>query len=252
MSAPLTTPTTPSAKRWIKPAALLLAAVAFAAMYLRCHEEFTLSKLAEREAALRSLLQTHPLLVYGGAFVVYVLATALSLPVASALTLAYGWFFRFWPALILVSFASTTGATLAFLLSRFLFRDAIQARFGDRLAKVNDALAREGPFYLFTLRLIPAAPFFVINVVMGLTPMRVWTFWWVSQVGMLAGTAAYVYAGASVGTLEELSRRGTRGILNPQTILAFTFLGIFPLIVKWIVARMRRHKSDSGVPTNHR
>jgi uncharacterized membrane protein YdjX (TVP38/TMEM64 family) len=108
------------------------------------------------------------------------------------MTLLYGWFFKFVAALLVVSFASTTGTTLAFLLSRYLLRDAIQQKFGERLAGFNGALEREGAFYLFTLRLIPAVPFFVINVVMGLTPIRVWTFWWVSQLGMLPGTCVFV------------------------------------------------------------
>ena len=117
----------------------------------------------------------------------------------------YGWYFGLAPAVILVSFASTSGATIAFLLSRYLFRDAIQTRFRDQLAKFNQALQREGAFYLFTLRLIPAVPFFVINVVMGLTPIRTLTFWWVSQVGMLAGTIVYVYAGSTIPSLAHLA-----------------------------------------------
>ncbi len=242
MSETLPEPLTGNAAihRWVKPAVFALVIAAFAVISTQYGDQLSLTTLARQEAALRLMLDQRPVLIYGGAFLLYALVTGFSLPGAAVLTLAYGWFFKFWPALILVSFASTTGATLAFLLSRFLFRDAIQRRFGDRLAKFNEALAREGAFYLFTLRLIPLVPFFVINAVMGLTPIRITTFYWVSQLGMLAGTAVYVYAGASVGTLEELSQRGAGGILNVQTIIAFVLLGVFPLIVKWIMAAMRQ------------
>jgi uncharacterized membrane protein YdjX (TVP38/TMEM64 family) len=126
------------------------------------------------------------------------------------MTLAGGALFGFWPALVVVSFASTIGATLAFWVSRFLLRDSVQARFGDRLRAVNQGIAREGAFYLFSLRLVPIFPFFVINLVMGLTPMRTVTFCWVSQVGMLPGTAVYVNAGTQLGRINSLA-----GILAP-------------------------------------
>jgi uncharacterized membrane protein YdjX (TVP38/TMEM64 family) len=138
-----------------------------------------------------------------------------------------------------VSFASTAGATMAFLLSRFLFRDAIERRFGERLDKFNLALQREGPFFLFTLRLIPAVPFFVINAVMGLTPIRTWTFWWVSQLGMLAGTTVYVYAGSSVPSLQTLADAGINAVFTPaqlaQILTAFALLGMFPLAVRGLM-----------------
>jgi uncharacterized membrane protein YdjX (TVP38/TMEM64 family) len=156
------------------------------------------------------------------------------------LTLLFGWYFGFWRGLVLVSFASTAGATVAFFLSRYFFRDTIQKRFGDRLTAFNKALEREGAFYLFTLRLIPAIPFFVINVVMGLTPIRPRTYWWVSQVGMLPGTAVFVYAGSTVPNLTTLAEKGVGGILSPQLIVAFVLLGIFPLIVKKVMQRLSR------------
>ena len=169
------------------------------------------------------------------------------------LTLVFGWYFGFRDALVLVSFASTAGATLAFLLSRFLFRDTIQRRFGDRLASFNESLEREGPFYLFTLRLIPAVPFFVINAVMGLTPLKVWTFWWVSQVGMLAGTVVYVYAGSSVPNLDTLAEHGINAVFTPaqmtQIIGAFVLLGTFPLIVRYGMKALSRGRAESG-PTS--
>ncbi|MDA0586831.1 MAG: TVP38/TMEM64 family protein [Planctomycetota bacterium] len=161
--------------------------------------------LASQETKLRQGYAEAPALVLAAAFLIYVIATGLSLPGAAIMTLVIGWFFGFWRAFILVSFASTAGATLAFLLSRYFLRDSIQNRFGEHLKKFNEALDREGAFYLFTLRLIPAVPFFVINVVMGLTKIRTATYWWVSQVGMLAGTCVYVYAGTTIPSLSQIA-----------------------------------------------
>ncbi len=210
----------------------------------------TLAHLAEQEAQLRSFQQQHPFLVYGVAFLVYVAVTGLSLPGAAAMTLVFGWYFGFWRAIVLVSFASTTGATLAFLLSRFLFRDAIQRRFGERLQSFNQALEKEGPFFLFTLRLIPAVPFFVINAVMGLTPIRARTFWWVSQLGMFPGTIVYVYAGSRVPHLRQLADEGIQAVFSPsqltQLLVAFALLGIFPFIVRFLVAAVVRWNTESS------
>lgn len=211
-----------------------------ATLYTQFSDQLTLENLATQESALRDFQQRHPVLIYGFAFLLYVTVTGLSLPGAAGLTLSYGWYFGLVPAFILVSFASTTGATVAFLLSRYLFRETIQRKFGDRLSDFNQSLEDEGAFYLFTLRLIPAVPFFVINVVMGLTPMRVWTYWWISQVGMLAGTFVYVYAGSSVPDLNTLAQQGTSGILSPQMFVAFAILGLFPLVVKKTMQRLRK------------
>ena len=142
----------------------------------------------------------------------------------------------FWGTL-LVSFASSLGATLAFLAARFLARDWVKARFGPRLAAIDRGVERDGGFYLFTLRLVPAFPFFMINLVMGLTPMRAWTFYWVSQVGMLAGTIVYVNAGTQLAAIDSL-----RGILSPALIGSFALLGIFPLIAKKIVDGVKAKK----------
>ena len=206
-----------------------------AVLYFQFSDQLTLENLATQESALRDYQEQHPILVFGFAFLLYVTVTGLSLPGAAVLTLAYGWYFGLVPGVILVSFASTAGATVAFLLSRYLFRETIQNKFGNRLADFNKALEREGAFYLFTLRLIPAVPFFVINVVMGLTPMKVGTYWWVSQLGMLAGTIVYVYAGSSVPDLNTLAQQGTSGILSPQLFVAFAVLGLFPLAVKKVM-----------------
>jgi uncharacterized membrane protein YdjX (TVP38/TMEM64 family) len=193
--------------------------------------------------ALREAYAEHGLLMVGGYFLCYVLMAALSLPGATVMGLAGGAVFGFWVGTLAVSFASTIGATLAFLMSRYLLRDAVQRRFGDRLAAVNEGVAREGAWYLFTLRLIPVFPFFVINLVMGLTPMPARTFYWVSQLGMLGGTMVYVNAGRELGRLESLS-----GILSPSMLLAFALLGLFPLAVKKVVVRVRAKKKGRPAP----
>jgi uncharacterized membrane protein YdjX (TVP38/TMEM64 family) len=229
---------------WRRLAILVIVIGAIVALGFLLGDELSLTALAQREAQFRALQQQQPVLVYVGAFVIYVIVTGLSLPGATAMSLLIGWLFGFWRALILVSFASTSGATLAFLLSRYLLRDWIQGRFGDRLQRFNDALDREGAFYLFTLRLIPAVPFFVINAVMGLTRIPVWTFWWVSQVGMLAGTCVYVYAGSTVPDLKSLAEQGARGILSPQLFVAFAGLGLFPLVARRVLQRLRPQAAD--------
>lgn len=217
---------------------LLVAAVA-AGLYWKFGHLLSLKGLAERETEFRSFREENPWLVYGIAFAVYVMVTALSLPGAAAMTLTFAWLFGFWQTVPLVSFASTTGATLAFVFSRYLLRDWVQSRFSDRLKSINESFRSEGPFYLFTLRLIPAVPFFVINLVMGLTPIPLRTFWWVSQVGMLPGTLAYVYAGSQVPDLQTLAERGVSSILSLPLLAGFVLLGLFPLAVRWIMKRVR-------------
>lgn len=198
--------------------------------------DFLLTQLARLQQAQAE----HPAAVYAGAFLLYVAVTGLSLPGAAVMSLAYGWMFGFWRALLLVSFSSTAGATVAFLLSRYLLQDFVQRRFGDKLAGFNQAFHRDGAFYLFTLRLIPAVPFFVVNAGMGLTPIRVRTYWWVSQLGMLPGTVVYVYAGTTLPGLEELKNPSVTRILSPQLLIAFTLLGLFPLVIKKLMQRFAR------------
>lgn len=167
-------------------------------------------------------------------FVVYVAVTALSLPGAAVMTLAGGALFGFWVALVLVSFASSLGALLAFLIARFLLRDWVQAKVGKSLDAINRGVERDGALYLFTLRLVPAFPFFVINLAMALTRLPARTFYWVSQVGMLAGTAVYVNAGTQLGQIDSLA-----GILSPGLIGAFVLLGLFPLIARKLIDVVR-------------
>ena len=206
-------------------------------------DSLSLTSLAEREAELRAFQAEHPVAVYGIAFAIYVAVTGLSLPGAAALTLLVGWYFGLLHGVILVSFASTAGATVAFLFSRFLFRDAIQNKFGERLAWFNEQLDRDGPFFLFTLRLVPLVPFFVINAVMGLTRIKTFVFWWISQIGMLPGTIVYVFAGSSVPNLQTLANEGAAAAFPPSRLLqltiAFALLGIFPLAVKFLLNRFR-------------
>jgi pyruvate/2-oxoglutarate dehydrogenase complex dihydrolipoamide dehydrogenase (E3) component/uncharacterized membrane protein YdjX (TVP38/TMEM64 family) len=183
-----------------------------------------------QQAALQSWHAVHPLQTALVFFVVYVAVTGLSLPGAALMTLVGGAIFGLLWGTIIVSFAASIGATLAFLASRFVLRDWVQTRFSTQMQIVNRGVEREGGFYLFTLRLIPAVPFFVINLAMGLTRMRAWTFYWVSQLGMLAGTLVYVNAGRQLAAIES-----PRDILSPGLIGAFLLLGFFPLIAKKLV-----------------
>lgn len=221
--------------------AVTLLVVVFFAFDLQRY--LTLGELKARQAEFQQFYAANRLLTLGLYFVLYVLVTALSLPGAAVMTLAGGALFGFLPALLVVSFASTIGATLAFLVSRFLLRDWVQQRFNVRLAAINRGIEKEGAFYLFTLRLVPIFPFFVINLVMGLTPMRTITFYWVSQVGMLAGTAVYVNAGTQLGQIESLS-----GILSPGLLLSFALLGLFPLLARKGVDFVKKRSSLKAFP----
>lgn len=186
-----------------------------------------LEYLQSQQAGLADYFQTNPLLLALGFFLVYVAMTGLSLPGAAVLTLVAGAVFGLFWGIIIVSFASTLGATLAFLLSRFLLRDWVQKKFSNHLEAINAGITTDGPFYLFGLRLVPLFPFFVINLVMGLTPIPTLTYAWVSQVGMLAGTLVYVNAGTQLSQLKSLS-----GIISPGLLGSFVLLGLFPLIAR--------------------
>ena len=238
----------PSRKRSTVPrvAVLLLAVGAASVAWTQFRDVLTFDYLATREAELRSFRDANPVMVYGLAFLLYVSVTGLSLPGATILTLTFAWFFGLSRGFVLISFASTSGATLAFLLSRYILREVIQNKFNDRLAGFNKRLEEDGAFYLFTLRLIPVVPFFMINVVMGLTPLRTRTFWWVSQVGMLPGTLVYVYAGANVPDFQTLAKQGAGGILTPQLIGAFVLLAIFPFIARQIVRTVRPQRPSQN------
>ncbi len=197
----------------------------------------TLDYLKSQQSAILDYYQSHPVQTIAVFMTFYVVAIALSIPGATLLTLVAGAVFGLIGGTIIVSFASSIGATLAFLVSRYALRDWVQAKFGDRLKPINDGVAKEGGFYLFTLRLVPAFPFFLINLVMGLTSMKTWTFYWVSQLGMFAGTVVYVNAGKELSQITSL-----RGILSPGLIGAFILLGIFPIIAKKIIDGVKAKK----------
>ncbi len=204
---------------------------------------FSLDYFKSKQADIDAFYQANPGQTVVIFFLIYVAVTGLSLPGAALMTLVAGAIFGLLWGTVIVSFASTIGATLAFLASRFLFRDLVQNRFGRSLAAVNRGVEKDGAFYLFTLRLVPAFPFFVINLVMGLTPIGVVTFFLVSQVGMFAGTVVYVNAGTQLAQIESL-----RGILSPQLIASFTLLGIFPLIAKKVVDVVKAQRALKDYP----
>ncbi|HBQ42160.1 MAG TPA: pyridine nucleotide-disulfide oxidoreductase, partial [Halieaceae bacterium] len=215
--------------------ALLGLVLAFFALGL--HNYLTLDQLKASQARFADLLAAHPVAVPAAYFAIYVVVTALSLPGAAIMTLAGGALFGLGFGLLLVSFASSIGATLAFLVARFLLRDSVQQRFGERLRAIDRGIERDGAFYLFTLRLVPVFPFFIINLLMGLTRLRTWTFYWVSQAGMLAGTAVYVNAGTQLAGIERIG-----DILSPQLLLSFVLLGLFPWVAKLLVGTIQRRR----------
>ena len=215
----------------------LLVALALAFFALDLGRFLSLDFLKSRQAELSLLAAERPLQVGAAFFALYVAVAAASLPGAAVLTLAAGALFGLGVGTLIVSFASSLGATLALLAARYLLRDSVRAKFGARLADVDRGMARDGAFYLFTLRLVPLVPFFVINLLMGLTAMRAWTFYWVSQLGMLAGTLVYVNAGTQLAKIESL-----QGILSPGLIGSFVLLGVFPLLAKKLVDAIAARK----------
>ena len=211
--------------------ALIAAAVA-AFFAFDLHRYFTLDFFKAQQAAIDAYYRAHPVQTAAIYFAIYVVVTGLSLPGAAVMTLVGGAIFGLLWGTVIVSFASTIGATLSFLASRFLLRDWVQSKFGDKLKTFNDGMAKEGAFYLFALRLVPAFPFVAINLLMGLTPIRTWTYLWVSQLGMLAGTIVYVYAGTTLGEFR----------ISIELLAAFTLLGVFPLIAKKTLEAIKSRK----------
>lgn len=222
---------------------VLAVVAAFVAVYwaLDLGRFFNFEYIKAQQQALSVHVDKAPLFSSAVFFVVYVAVTALSLPGAAILTLLGGALFGLWKGLILVSFASSIGATLAFLVSRYLLREAVKSRFGRQLGPIDEGIARDGPFYLFSLRLVPAFPFFVVNLLMGLTSIGTGFFYAVSQLGMLPGTFVFVNAGTQ---LAQLSSPGDA--LSPALLLSFALLGIFPLIAKWIVDMFKAQKVYKG------
>ena len=227
----------------IKKLAVLLAFVALVAAFFvfDLNQYFNLDAIKAQQQALNAKVTENPLVASGIFFVVYVLVTALSLPAATLMTLAGGALFGLGWGLVIVSFASSLGSTLAMLISRFLLQDWVQQRFGRRLKPLNEGIEREGAFYLFAMRLVPAFPLFMINLAMGLTHIKARTFWWVSQLGMLPGTFVYVNAGRELSQLDSLG-----GILSPGLIGAFVLLGLFPLIARKILDQVKARRVYRG------
>jgi uncharacterized membrane protein YdjX (TVP38/TMEM64 family) len=197
----------------------------------------SLESFKAQQAEIVAAKDANPVLYIAGFFVLYVAVTGLSIPGAAIMSLVAGALFGVVLGTIIVSFASTIGATLAFLSSRYLLRDWVQGKFGERLRAIDDGLAKDGAFYLFTLRLIPVFPFFVINLLMGLTRVKTWTFFWVSQLGMLAATIVFVNAGTQISRIES-----TSGLLSPALIGSFVALALFPWAAKAIVGFVKRRR----------
>lgn len=221
--------------KWLLLVTLVAAIAAY--FFFDLGKFLSLDYFRSRQAEVMAYYAAHQLETIIGFFAIYVAVTGLSLPGAAVMTLIAGAIFGLLWGVVIVSFASSLGATLAFLVSRFLLRDTVQQKFGDRIATINKGMEKDGAFYLFTLRLVPLFPFFVINLVMGLTPIKTLTFYVVSQLGMLAGTIVYVNAGTQIAKITSLS-----GLLSPKLIGAFVLLGIFPLLAKWIVGLVKKNK----------
>ena len=219
----------------------VIVAAIFSFFYFDLNSYLTLQGMKDSLDTFQSQIAQNPVLSICVFFAIYVAVTALSLPGAAILTLAAGALFGLVQGLVVVSFASSVGATLAFLVSRFILRDTVRNKFKEKLKKIDEGVEKQGAFYLFTLRLVPVFPFFLINLLMGLTSLKTWTFYWVSQVGMLAGTAVYVNAGTQLAQIDSLS-----GIVSPGLIFSFVLLGIFPWIAKAIVAVVNRRRVYKG------
>ena len=215
--------------------AAAIASIAIAFLVFDLGRYLELEQLRQWSASLKAAQLEKPLLIIGAFFLIYVLVTATSLPGAAVLTLAGGAIFGLFTGTILVSFASTLGAVLAFLSSRHVLRDFVEARFGERLKPINAGLERDGAFYLFTLRMVPLFPFFVVNLVMGLTRIKTPTFYWVSQIGMLPATIVFVNAGTQISQIES-----TAGLLSPMLIGSFVLLGCFPWFARGLVGLAKK------------
>ena len=201
----------------------------------------TLSYLKEQQAHFAQLYARNKPLVIGVYMVIYIIVTALSLPGAAIMTLAGGALFGLVTGTIVVSFASTIGATCACIVARYLLRDWVQNKFGDKLTKINEGMEKEGGFYLFSLRLVPIFPFFVINLAMGLTPIRIFTYYWVSQLGMLPATIIFVNAGKELAKLDSL-----KGILSPGLLISFFLLGLLPIITKKLLSLYKARREPTS------
>jgi len=221
-----------------------LAGLVWALLNLGLDQHLTLDAFHASHDSFVAWYDRHPWLVMGGYMVAYIFTT-LFLPIAALMTVVGGALFGFWKGVTIASFAAALGATLAFWLSRFVLHDLVQRHFGERLMAVNAGITRDGAFYLFSLRLVPIIPFFIINLVMGLTPMLTRTFYWVTQAGMLAGILIYVNAGTQLAEVDDLS-----DILSPGLIGSLVLLGIFPLLARTALSWLRPRLTQRGLGSN--
>ncbi len=222
---------------------LVLVVIIVAFFIFDLGQYLTLDYIKSQQESLNAFYQQNTLTTLITFFAIYVVVTAASLPGAAVMTLAAGAIFGLFTGVILVSFASTIGATCAFIVSRYVLRDTIQQKFPDKLKTINQGIDKDGGFYLFALRLVPAFPFFVINLVMGLTSLKTWTFFWVSQLGMFAGTIVYVNAGTQLAQIDSLS-----GIASPEIIVSFALLALLPFIGRKIIDIIKRNKIMKAHP----
>ncbi|MDN3647369.1 TVP38/TMEM64 family protein [Reinekea marina] len=203
--------------------------------YFDLGQWLTLEQLKSQQAALEGYRANNPILVALIYMLTYIVIAALSLPGSAIMTLSGGAIFGLTLGTGLALVSATIGATFAFLIARFLLKDWVQTKFGDRIGAINQGINKDGAFYLFSLRLVPVFPFFVINVVMGITTLKVWTFFWVSLIGMLAGAAVYANAGTQLAKIDSLG-----DIASPAILLSFVLLGIFPILAKKIIEFIRQ------------
>ncbi len=204
---------------------------------LKLTEYLSLESIRVQQTAIKGYYIQYPFLTVGIFFLAYILITALSFPGAAVMTILGGALFGFWQGVIIASFASSIGATLAFVLARFLMRDWIQGRYHNQLKILNDGFKKEGAFYLFTLRVVPAFPFFLVNILASIMPVKIVHFYGISQLGMLPGTIVYVFAGTELAKISSIS-----GILSPTLFIAFILLGLFPIMAKKIIHQLRNKK----------
>ena len=225
--------------RWI--ALVVVASLIGAFFQYDLGNYLTLENIKSEQEALRGLVDTNPAEFIAGYFFIYVAVTALSIPGAAVMTLVAGALFGLWWGLLIVSFASTIGATLAMVIARWLFKQEVESRFKNQIMTINKGIEKDGAFYLFTLRLVPAFPFFAINLAMALTSMNVITFFLVSQVGMLAGTFVFINAGTELAQVSNPSE-----VLSAELLMSFALLGVFPLLAKWFVDWINAQRVYSG------
>ena len=195
----------------------------------------TLENIRVQQELLLNYYDQNKLLVHVTYLFIYIITTTFSLPVALALTLIGGALFGFFYGLVLVSFGSSIGATFAFLIARFIGHDLVKQKYNAQLSKFYIGFEKEGAFYLFALRMVPLFPFFIINIITALMPIKTWTFYWVSQLGMLPATTLYVFAGTQLSEMKSLS-----DIMSPRLILTFILIGLFPILIKKLIKLLKR------------